>query len=133
MKIKWVGILAIVAAVAGVVVYKVATRSNDGSATVASANRNAPRVLLYADLGEADEDCGCGQIIRSVRDAASRGVVTRENDDALGKKYKVTTNPTVVILDPSGNEDARYEGESKATLAKLRDHLTRLESAVAKR
>ncbi len=134
MKTKPIGILVIVAAVAGVVVYKVAAKSNHPAAATSSANAaNAPRVLLFADLGEADEDCGCGQIIRSVREASAHGVVTRENDDALGKKYKVTTSPTVVILASDGHEEARYEGESKSTLAKLRAGLAKLETGAPAR
>lgn len=131
MKTKVIGLLVILAAVAGVVVYKVATKPKEQPAAVASAN--GARVLLYADLAEADDDCGCGQIIRAVREAAGRGVPTRENDDTLGRTFKVTTNPTVVILDANGYEEARYEGESKATIAKLRDHLAKLEAGAPTR
>ncbi len=123
-KTKLIGILVILAAVAGVVAFKVATKSNDQP--VASTATGA-RVLLYADLREADEDCGCGQIIRAVRDASAHGVVTRENDDGLGRSFKVTTNPTVVILDGHGHEETRYVGESKATIAQLREHLAKLQ------
>ena len=134
MKTKLIGILVIAAAVAGVVVYKVAAKPKEqGAAAAPAVAGKAPRVLLFADLGEADEDCGCGQIIRSVREVAAHGVATRENDDDLGKKYKVTTSPTVVILDGDGHEQARYEGESKSTIAKLRDDLAKLESGTPAR
>ena len=132
MKTKLIGLLVIAAAVAGVVVYKVAAKPKDQAAAAAPAGK-APRVLLFADLGEADEDCGCGHIIRSVREVAAHGVVTRENDDDLGKKYKVTTSPTVVILDGEGHEQSRYEGESKSTIAKLREDLAKLESGAPAR
>lgn len=128
MKTKSIGLLVIAAAVAGVVIYKVAAKPKaEAAATAPATGGKAPRVLLFADLGEADEDCGCGQIIRSVREVAAHGVVTRENDDGLGKKYKVTTSPTVVILDGEGHELSRYEGESKSTIAKLRDDLAKLD------
>ncbi len=130
MKTKLIGLLVIAAAVAGVVVYKVAAKPK-APVAAATANGKVPRVLLFADMGEADEDCGCGQIIRSVREVAAHGVVTRENDDDLGKRYKVTTSPTVVILDGEGLEQSRYEGESKTTIAKLRDDLAKLDGGAA--
>lgn len=127
MKTKAIGLLVILAAVGGVVAYKVATKSDDRAAA-SPAIAGSPRVLLFADLSEADEDCGCGKIIRAVRDVAAKGVATRENDDALGRMYKVTTNPTVVILDGQGHEQARYEGESKDTIAKLSADLDMLKT-----
>ncbi len=126
MKTKLIGLLVISMAVAGVLAYKFATHSKEQTAA-APAAANGTRVLLYADLSEADEDCGCGQIIRAVRDASAHGVVTRENDDELGRSFKVTTNPTVVILDGHGHEETRYVGESKATIAQLREHLAKLQ------
>lgn len=125
MKTKLIGLLVIFAAVGGVVAYKVVTKSDDRAAP-ATAIAGTPRVLLFANLAEADEDCGCGKIIRAVRGVAAKGVATRENDDELGHKYKVTTNPTVVILDREGHEQARYEGESKDTLGKLSADLDKL-------
>lgn len=127
MKTKIIGLLVILAAVGGVVAYKVAAQNPDSTAA-APTNAASPRVLLFADLSEADDDCGCGRIIRSVREVATRGVATRENDDELGRKYKVTTNTTVVILDGEGREEARYEGESKDTVAKIRAHLDKLQA-----
>ncbi len=127
MKTKLIGLLVILAAVGGVVAYKVATKSDD-RAVAATPIAGSPRVLLFADLGEADEDCGCGKIIRAVRGLAAKGVATRENDDELGRRYKVTTNPTVVVLDREGHEQTRYEGESKDTIAKLSADLDKLAS-----
>ena len=126
MKTKLIGLLVMLAAVGGVVAYKVIAKSDDRAAASPANTTGAPRVLLFADLAEADEDCGCGKIIRAVRGVAAKGIATRENDDELGRKYKVTTNPTVVILDRDGREQGRYEGESKDTIAKLSADLDKL-------
>ena len=125
MRTNAIGLLVIAAAVAGVVGYKLVTKQNEPAATAPAVNA---RILLYADLGEADSECGCGEIIRAVRDASRHGVPTRENDDALGRELEVTVSPTVVILDAKGHEQARYEGESDATIARLLDSLAKLET-----
>ena len=83
-------------------------------------------MLLFANLGEADDACPCGDIIRAVRGASAKGMATRENDDALGHEYKVTVEPTVIILDTSGHEQVRFEGESKATRDKLVAELSKI-------
>ena len=122
---KWIGIAVIAAAAAAVLVYKSVSGPSAAPAAPTHAGQ-APRVLLYADLREIDEEHGCGDIIRSVRATAARGIATRENDDSLGRAHHVTVEPTVVILDPDGHEQARFEGESGATIDALRaalDHL----------
>ena len=113
---KWIGIAVITAAAVAIIAYKTVgspdrTPSGSGGGTL--------RVLLFANLGEADDACPCGEIIRAVRGASSKGIATRENDDGLGHEYKVTVEPTVIILDASGHEQARFEGESRSTKDKL--------------
>ena len=82
---------------------------------------------MFADLREIDEVHGCGDIIRSVRDAAACGGATRKNDDARGRANHVIVNPTVVILDADGKEQARFEGGSGATIDALKTALGQLE------
>ena len=114
---KWLGVAAIAAVALAIVGYKLLTRA-DGAAA-AAPSRERPRVLLFADLREADDSCGCGEIIRAVRAAAARGVSTRENDDVLGREHHVTIRPSVIILDASGRETARHEGEADETIKAL--------------
>ena len=89
-------------------------------------------VLLFADLSEAEDSCGCGEIIRAVRDARARGIATTEIDTGKGdpsdlaKRHRVLVSPAVLFLSEDGREVHRYEGESsdvvrgiKADLAKI--------------
>jgi len=122
---RWIGIAVIVVAAAAVLVYKSVSRPDPTPGPPAPAGR-APRVLLFADLREAGDQCACGEMIRAVRETAARGVSTRENDDGLGRAHHVTVEPTVVILDPDGHEQARFEGEAGATVDSLRAALGRL-------
>jgi len=82
----------------------------------------ATNVLLVANLGEADEPCVCGKMIRSVRAAASHGVKVREVDmrneaeeAKVARGYRILVAPTVLFLDDTGKEVSRFEGESKET------------------
>lgn len=120
---KWLAIALIAAAAVGIIAYKTIGGSDGASA---NANGSAPRVLLFANLDEADDDCPCGEIIRGVRGVAAKGIPTRENDEALSREHKVTVEPTVIILDTSGHEQARFEGESKSTRDKLLAELSKL-------
>lgn len=119
---RWLGLGVLVVAIATVLVVKLTRTASEAPPRVSSL---APRVLLYADLGEIDEH-GCGDIIKAVRAAGTRGIATRENDAALGKQHHVTIEPTVVILDADGKEQARFEGESDATIDAVRTALTKL-------
>lgn len=117
------GIIVLLAA-AGLILWRItrmpASNSHD------SIQRQAARrstVVLFADLREADEIPGCGEIIKAVRAAATRGIPTREldaNHDATkASEYKLLVAPSVVILDANGEEIGRFEGESRETIASL--------------
>ena len=118
---KWIGVAVIAAAAVAIIAYKTLSTSEQPTSTT-----GALRVLLFANLGEADDDCPCGDIIRAVRGAASKGVATRENDDAFGRQHKVTVEPTVIVLDTSGREQLRFEGESRATRDKVVAEMAKL-------
>ena len=120
---KWIGVAVIAAAAVAIIAYKTLSTSEQPASTAAAG---APRVLLFANLGEADDACPCGDIIRAVRGAASKGVPTRENDDAFGRQHKVTVEPTVIVLDASGREQLRFEGESRATRDKVVAEMAKL-------
>ena len=87
-------------------------------------------VLLFADASEAESSCGCGQIIRMVRQSRERGIavkeVSPENPGDVVKRYKITVAPTVLVLDAKGDARARHEGESKDTIAAIAADLDRL-------
>lgn len=138
MKPKWSGIAAVAAIAIAIVAYK-SNRSPTheapkaepaAAAPVVSSTPAAASVVLVADLGEANDPCVCGKIIRSVRAVAAKGIATKEIDPEESPEaaatYKARVAPAVLILDGSGNEIRRFEGESKETLAALQAELDRL-------
>lgn len=100
--------------------------------TQASAGEKAKptTVVMAINLGEEDEEFGCGDVIHAVRTAAKKGVRTREIDtrnkadmEAASKRYRIMVQPTVVLLDDADKEVRRYEGESKDTIDALKTDL----------
>lgn len=133
MKSKLIGISAVVAIAVAVVVYKRTSSQDVGRApsTASAANASATSsVVLVANLAEADDPCVCGKIIRSVRAVGSKGIPVKEIDPEaspeLASTYKVLVSPAVLVLDESGREVRRFEGESKDTLAAIQTELDRL-------
>jgi hypothetical protein len=102
-------------------------------AAVEDAASSTPTVLLFADPREAGSSCGCAEVIRLARDAGTRsGVDFAEYDprhaEAEAQRHEVRVSPTVLILDASGHETARFEGESPAVIDALREALGGLEA-----
>lgn len=135
MKRTWIGIVVIAVLVGGVLLAK-SMKSQPVPGPVASGGATStaslaqPQVILFADPGEAEESCGCGQIFGAVRAAGARGVRTREVDPErerdVVREYRVTVEPTVIFLDANGREVSRREGESGDTIAAIRAELERL-------
>lgn len=86
-----------------------------------------PAMILFADLREADSSCGCGEVIRAAREATHHGWGLRElepgSPDPLVARFALKTSPTVVLLAPDGQEQARFEGEGAETLRDFRARL----------
>lgn len=128
MKPRWIAAAAVIVAAAGLVVYKEASRSASPpteAATDAATVTDAPRVVLVADPREAESSCGCGEIIRMVRSARTRGVAVTEvaPGSSRSREYHATVNPTVLFLDGAGAVVTRYEGEAPDTIAQLEARL----------
>ena len=89
-----------------------------------------PRIVLVADLGEADSADPCTEIIRTVRAARDRGIRVQElNSDSKSDilhRYHVLTIPTVLILDDSGQVVSRFEGEDQDTVVAIRTQVAKL-------
>jgi len=121
VKRKQLAAAAILALAAGIVLWRESGRPSPEPVAA------KPEVVLFADLSEVDELGGCGSIIRAVRAAAKRGLATQEIDardpSDLVARYRLLVAPTVVFLDGSGQETARFEGEApeivRAVLARL--------------
>lgn len=132
MRGGWIGLVAIALAVAAIVATKQVTRARVAAPSPgATASRVPPAtVLLFADPREAGTECICGEIFKAVREAASRGLAVREIDprheEALARRHHVVVEPTLIVLDASGREVSRHEGESREALAATRSDLARL-------
>jgi len=90
-----------------------------------------PAVVLVADLREADDPHDrCADIIRAVREASKRGVhvaeLTPDSKSDLLKNHHILTFPTVLLLDASGKEVERFEGEDIATVSAIQTRLAAL-------
>ncbi len=127
MKPRHFALIAVFAA-AGVIIGYKHLRNMPAHSTLNAAS--TPRVVLVADLSEAEEKCACGEIIRAVRAAQQKGVATLEfTADSKAeelKQYRVLTAPTVLFLDAKGKEIARYEGEDEKTVQEIRSQLKRM-------
>ncbi len=126
-----IGVLVVAGVAAAIIAYRETGRPSFRTpATLADKSQATPSILLVADLKEADTDDPCAEIIRLVRAAAQRGIAVREiptgENDPLLRKYRVTVEPAVLLLDGRGNVLARHEGESQETIAALRADLERL-------
>ena len=125
MKVKWSGIVAVALVVIAITAHKVHTKH----ATVTGAE-GLPRVLLVADLSEADSTDACAEIIGSVREARQRGVSVQElspdSKSEMLRRYRVLTIPTVLILDRGGQVVLRFEGEDRQTVGAVRTQLAQL-------
>jgi hypothetical protein len=124
MKVRWLGVGLVVVLVVCILLLK-SRRHNVASATVSGT----PSVILVADFREADEPYdNCATIIHAVREASKRGVRTFElapdSKSALLRRYRVLTVPTVLVLDPSGNETTRFEGEDATTVRAIQTRLS---------
>jgi len=127
MRVKYIGLTAIVLITVAIIGYK--THLTTATQTV---NHTAtPRVLLVANLREANEEGdSCAEIIHLVRATHDRGVAVEEVDSSskspLLTRYHVLTIPTVLIFDANGKEISRLEGEGGNVIHKLREELAQL-------
>jgi hypothetical protein len=127
MQVKWFGLPSVILIVGVILGYK-AHLSQQSHTTGINA---APRVLLVAELSEASSPGdACAEIIHYVRAARDRGIAVQElepgSKSELLARYHVLTVPTVLILDPGGNEVSRYEGEGRDTVKAVKAELEQL-------
>lgn len=127
IRVKWIGLAAIVAIAASIIGYKAHVNSQNA----AEIKANLPRVLLVANMSEADTPGdNCAQIIHLVREAQGRGIHVQilepgSKSDLLAR-YHVLTIPTVLILDHEGAVVSRFEGEASDTVQAIRTGLEKL-------
>jgi hypothetical protein len=130
MKVRWPGVILVALLVFGTLFLKSRMRQN----AAPSAVTEMQSVILVADPSEAnDSEDGCAVMFRAARQAAKRGVAVAEvapnsNSDLL-HKYHVLTVPTVLVLDKTGKEISRFEGEDPTTVKAVQTRLATLSEA----
>lgn len=96
MKSRWVGLVGVVVLAFSIIGYKQVLSPRRAAGPVAPPSENA-RVILVADPREAESKCGCGEIIKAVRAARSKGVPVQElppnSESELLKRYRILTAP----------------------------------------
>jgi hypothetical protein len=127
MRVHWLGVGLVGVLVVCTLLLKSRTRHN---ATSASMN-GTPAVILVADPNEAnDPNDRCADIIRAAREASKRGIRVAElqpdSKSDLLRRYRVLTVPTVLLLDASGKEIGRFEGEDSTTVKAVQTRLSAL-------
>jgi len=127
MKVKYIGLTAVVLIAAAIIGYK----THLAAAAQSAKHTATPRVLLVANLAEANETGdACAEIIHLVRAARKRGIAVEELDadskSPLLARYHVLVIPTVLIFDRDGKEVQRLQGEGSDVVQKLRTALARL-------
>lgn len=126
MKIQWIGLGAVALAASAIIAYKTQFLPQ-----AQAANAAPPRVVLLAELSEADNaGDSCAEIIHLVRAARDRGIAVQElspdSKSDLLARFHLLIVPTVLILDLNGREVSRYEGEGRNTVKALRTSLEQL-------
>ena len=132
MRLRWVGAAVVFSLAGGLIAWREWHRPLAPSVTpLPPPSAAAVRVVLFADLSEADEAGGCGAIIESVREAAKRGIATEEIDarstSARAAHYHLLVAPAVLLLDTEGREVRRFEGESATTVRAIVKEMKALE------
>lgn len=131
------GLLLIFLCAFGIIAYRRSVRARAPGAHSAHARPALARspsaartVPLFADPGEAGTTCVCGRIFEVARAARARGVNVREIDpdreQSVARKYRVTVAPTLLVLDGTGCEVARHEGESGDVLTAIQTDLGKI-------
>jgi hypothetical protein len=128
MKRKWIGLVAVLVIAGAIIGYK-AYVSQKSPASASKAD--VPRVLLVAELSEADATGdSCAEIIHLVRSARDRGIAVEELEPGsksdLLTRCHVLTIPTVLIMDGNGQIVSRFEGEERDTVKAVRARLAEL-------
>ncbi len=122
--------MAVLAAALATVGWRESQRRASPASSPSPGTATTPQVVLFVDPSEEGEAGGCGAIIHTVRAAAKRGVVTEEVDarepGERATHYRLLVAPAVLVLDASGREQRRFEGEAPATVKAISDEMDKL-------
>ena len=145
---KKVILALVVAAVAGIVIYKIVNRtaptpaqttaaSSESTSASIAASPVSGKPVFYLFHDPADQDAGCRRIYafaeRAERELAGKVEVKRPDvtiEKSVVDKYEVRVLPTILVVDASGAVKERFEGEEKETAARLEEMMTRLKTSL---
>jgi len=130
----------IIAAAAGIVIYKMTNRPAPAPAqttVTSSASTAAGKPVFYLFHDPADQDDGC-RLIYSFADRAERELAGKievkrpevKSEKGVVDKYQVRVLPTILVVDSSGAVKERFEGEEKETVTRLEEMMTRLKTSL---
>ena len=133
---KKVILILVILAVSAVIVYKLVGRKSDPQPKPASASlQDSPsgKPVFYLFHDPSDQDAGCRRIYafadRCETELAGKVEVKRpdvEREKTLVEQYQVRVLPTILLVSPTGSVEERFEGEDKATAARIEQALDRL-------
>ncbi|SRR6266508_3322542 len=133
----------VVAAVAGIAIWKTMNRTSPEQAqtaattSVSTASGSPGKPVFYLFHDPADQDEGCRRVY-SFADRAERelaGKIEVKRPDVKGEKgvvdkYQVRVLPTILVVDAGGAVKERFEGEEKETVARLEEMMARLKTSL---
>lgn len=128
-------LVLVIVAVAAVIVLKLAGRRSDPQPPPASSLQasSSGKPVFYLFHDPSDQDAGCRRIYafadRCETELAGKVEVKRpdvEREKTLVEQYQVRVLPTILLVSPTGSVEERFEGEDKATAARIEQALDRL-------
>ena len=128
-------LVLVIVAVAAVIAYKLVVRKSGPQPQPAPASQasNSGKPVFYLFHDPSDQDAGCRRIYafadRAESELAGKVDVKRPDVDrekTLVDQYQVRVLPTILLVSPTGSVEERFEGEDKATAARIEQALDRL-------
>lgn len=129
-------LILVIVAVAAVIVFKLVGRKPEPQpqpAPVVSQASTNGKPVFYLFHDPSDQDAGCRRIYafadRCETELAGKVEVKRpdiEREKTLVEQYQVRVLPTILLVSPTGSVEERFEGEDKATAARIEQALDRL-------
>ena len=128
-------LVLVIVAVAAVIAYKLVGRKSGPQPQPAPSSQASTtgKPVFYLFHDPSDQDAGCRRIYafadRAESELAGKVDVKRPDVDrekTLVDQYQVRVLPTILLVSPTGSVEERFEGEDKATAARIEQALDRL-------
>ena len=132
---KRASLVLVIVAVAAITAYKLVGRKSGPQPQSAPASQasTSGKPVFYLFHDPSDQDAGCRRIYafadRAESELAGKVDVKRPDVDSektLVDQYQVRVLPTILLVSPTGSVEERFEGEDKATAARIEQALDRL-------